>query len=71
MNTVRKNFYNNAVDFVSCINISWAMQCWSAFVVLIATHFNPATLVIELLVILGLTIASIGLRLRPHVHGYF
>lgn len=47
------------------------MQCWSAFVVLIATHFNPATLVIELLVILGLTIASIGLRLRPHVHGYF
>lgn len=38
---------------------------------LIATHFNPATLVIELLVILGLTIVIIGLRLRPHVHGYF
>lgn len=39
--------------------------------VLIATHFNPATLVIELLVILGLTIVIIGLRLRPHVHRYF
>lgn len=47
------------------------MQCWSAFVVLIATHFNPATLVIELLVILGLTIASIGLRLHPHVQRSF